>query len=644
MRSSVRPGRLPAITNGYTAFGPSRRIKLPAHALRTRALSTASPPRDSSPLEILRRVKDLQDRVGRENSKAAKQAIIAEYPDLRELLEYVYDPDRRTHLSFASLRKHLQASSLSIDPSSSSSTTPSIIAILDRLSSRQLTGHAAKDHVAQYLSQSGVLGESELLETFGKLLDRNLVAGFGARTLKEVPWAGVADGDPRSTQTGRSPTAGVLPFQGVVGNPPVTQSRLDHQQPQPTSHTPLHPHSTTLDKFEVALGKSLEPPFDVLFKDPQTRWFASRKLDGVRCLTFVDILVPSGSEPAPLEIASIHFVSRTGRAFSCLAKLEEQLVHLARLPEMRKWLEADPLVVEQRQGGMVKRLVLDGEVCVMRPRTAGHVEGARLRDAGSSDSGPGTSSDSAPATRQDAAGEMWSVHEPFVEDFPSTISAMRRPGTISHLSYFIFDVLSYSEIAAKSAVAKPGLGKTFSQRVEDIMHLQKWLSGELARLGIAEKMAKDLRQVEVRNKDDLEGMVQRAAEEGWEGLILRKDDVYKGKRSNDIRKFKQWQDAEYTVLSLDVNTMRLAIDGVFDTYEAMANVWIEHEGHKVSVGSGFTAEQRVRYARSPDDIIGKAITVQYFSESTAVERGQEGGKSLRFPRVKAVWEEGRRGM
>jgi len=37
--------------------------------------------------------------------------------------------------------------------------------------------------------------------------------------------------------------------------------------------------------------------------------------------------------------------------------------------------------------------------------------------------------------------------------------------------------------------------------------------------------------------------------------------------------------------------------------------------------------------------VGKEITVQYFSESRALDRG---GASLRFPRVKKVWEEGRR--
>jgi hypothetical protein len=37
--------------------------------------------------------------------------------------------------------------------------------------------------------------------------------------------------------------------------------------------------------------------------------------------------------------------------------------------------------------------------------------------------------------------------------------------------------------------------------------------------------------------------------------------------------------------------------------------------------------------------IGKEVTVEYFSESSAA--GRE-GKSLRFPRVKQIWDEGKR--
>jgi DNA ligase-1 len=49
--------------------------------------------------------------------------------------------------------------------------------------------------------------------------------------------------------------------------------------------------------------------------------------------------------------------------------------------------------------------------------------------------------------------------------------------------------------------------------------------------------------------------------------------------------------------------MRLPINGVFGEHEAMANIWIEHKGTKVSVGSGFTADQRLKYGSKPELIV-----------------------------------------
>ncbi|WVW86558.1 hypothetical protein I302_108608 [Kwoniella bestiolae CBS 10118] len=575
----------------------------------------------------LSRIAELQSRVSAENSKMGKQRIIAEYPDLRELLEYVYDPNLRTHLTYASFQKYLNSSpSLGIPAGYTPQTT---IELFEALSQKRITGNAAKNAVHHFLLVNGITGDPELMDTFGRLLDRNLTAGFGANTLKEVIWTGdtpvlaktIANSEPVTTSSSTSrPTS-----------PSVKPQSASEPPSGNTGKTPIHPKSATLDKFEVALGKSLEPPFNSLFKD-NSQWYASRKLDGVRCITFLDFLIPpqSTSSNQPLELISVHFVSRAGKPFSSLSKLEEQLQHLSKLPELRQWLDIDPLIVETRPEGVIKRLVLDGEVCVMRPKTPEELNVAQARDDGS------------------LADGMWIANDAYTEDFQSTISLMKRSNTtIQHLSYFIFDVLSYSELNAKKSLGgMKGLGKKFGKRIEDIRVLGKWLNGYLDEVGVKEKMVKDLKQIKVEDTKQVEEMVERAAREGWEGIILRKDEGYKGKRSTDIRKFKKWMDAEYSVLSLDTSLMRLSVDGVFGEYEALANVWIEHDGHPVSVGSGFTAEQRIRYAKHPEQIVGKTITVEYFSESESMQKDKKGKgkKSLRFPRVKVVWEEGKRGM
>jgi len=64
--------------------------------------------------------------------------------------------------------------------------------------------------------------------------------------------------------------------------------------------------------------------------------------------------------------------------------------------------------------------------------------------------------------------------------------------------------------------------------------------------------------------------------------------------------------------------------------DMLSCVMIEHKNHIVRVGSGFTIEQRQEFYQNPKKILGKIITVQYFSES----ENQDGGLSLRFPTFK----------
>ncbi|GFZ50295.1 hypothetical protein JCM24511_08051 [Saitozyma sp. JCM 24511] len=576
--------------------------RLRPRAAPARYLSGASS--GSAPVPVvdqLRRVAELQRRVAAENSKSIKQDIIAEYPDLRDLLEHVYEPSHRTHLSSSTLRKHFQTSPAT-PPSDDIPST--LLDLFDVLSSRRVTGNDAKDLVVAFLRRHDVLASElaldgseraegaaadlELIGVFERLLHRNLVAGFGARTLRDVPWLSSAGVD------------------GDSGSKPA----------QSTSVTTTA-HTRTLETFQCALGKTIEPPFSDLSKHP--RWFASRKLDGVRALALLDFLVPpDGACPS---LVSAQFVSRTGKPFTSLSNLGSQLRHVESFPRLREWLERDPEAVRTQRDGIVKRLVLDGEVCVMRPRSAEEMQ----RMAKRHDDGTG-------------AAALWVEEDGLVEDFSATTSEIRRMNhTIEHPAYFLFDVLSWGEVSAKGALPRP-LGRGFGQRIADMKEITQWLDAELERRGVKERFTRMLVQWEVKGEqqEGVQGMVHRAADEGWEGLIFRADKPYKGARSPDIRKFKQWQDAEYVVTSLDASRMRLAVDGVFAEHEACSNVWIEHKGTPVSVGSGFTAEPRLAYAKDPSLIVGKEITVEYFSETEAV--GRPGALSLRFPRVKKVWE------
>ncbi|WVQ79864.1 hypothetical protein IAT38_001964 [Cryptococcus sp. DSM 104549] len=567
---------------------------------------------DSAVVTQLKRVTELKDRVGSRNSPASKQIILAEYPDLRELLELIHDPDHRVHILMRSVVTYMDTKSPDPRFTPPSAHTPStIIELFERLSSRQVVGAQAKQLIVDFLKVHGVLDNDDLVQTFGQLLDRNLAAGYGAKILSGVKWLSIDDAEEVvSLQRNRR-----------AANP---SQPADDSAEDDSGETPIRADFSPLEKFDVALGSNVTAPFGSLFiaKGGGTNvYYVSRKLDGVRAVTLLDIFVPS-STSSPLEIAHTHFVSRSGKPFFSLGKLEEQLALLVGFPKLREWLDRDPEVIQTRKGGVVKRLVLDGEACVMRPKTAEERSATLPRDDGS-------------------ASNMWDADYPLTEDFASTVGAVRSGGTIPLLNYYCFDVLSWAEFRNKSAVSHPGLGKTFGERIVELNELTTWLGAEQERRGVEpeNRVVKELVQCRVEQAGDIEDMVWRASNEGWEGLMLRLDKPYQGRRTNDIRKFKQWQDAEYTVVSADNNTMRLSVNGKFEQRLALANVWISHKGHPVSVGSGFSAEQRLRYAEHPEDIVGKEITVEYFSESEVAGREK---KSLRFPRVKKVWEEGKR--
>jgi DNA ligase-1 len=122
-----------------------------------------------------------------------------------------------------------------------------------------------------------------------------------------------------------------------------------------------------------------------------------------------------------------------------------------------------------------------------------------------------------------------------------------------------------------------------------------------------------------------------SSDNNWEGFMLRKDVGYEGKRTKNLVKVKKFHDAEYEVVDVDFDDHEVVRDGRSETIKMLAQVWIEHKGHRVKVGSGFTQDQRIQYMT--DNIVGKLITVQYFEETN----NQEGGISLRFPTVKHIY-------
>jgi DNA ligase-1 len=198
----------------------------------------------------------------------------------------------------------------------------------------------------------------------------------------------------------------------------------------------------------------------------------------------------------------------------------------------------------------------------------------------------------------------------------------KKNHTIDNPKFKVFDYLKLEEFYMKYS-------KTIlSDRLSDLKSNLKGL--DLPTVDILE-------QVEFTSESFAE-LLKESKDSGWEGLMLRRDTIYKGKRSNELLKVKEFFDDEYTVIGLETGDMSFSVKGQgVEHYTCVRNVQIEHKGNIVSVGSGLSKEQRLYYYDHQDELIGKEITCGYFEETF----NQNGGISLRFPTLKHIWDEHR---
>lgn len=289
--------------------------------------------------------------------------------------------------------------------------------------------------------------------------------------------------------------------------------------------------------FDVALAKAYDEKTQKKVKW-EDGWFVSRKLDGVRCLTVIDMF------------GEVKFFSRQGKEFLTLDNLKKDVKALG-----------------------LTNTVFDGEVCI--------------------------------------------VDENMNEDFASIIKEIKRKDhTIKNPYYYIFDMLDLEDFNDKTSK------DNFAKRLVNLRNRVE----ETKMIGILEQLE--------CNDMVFDLMMSNSKKNGWEGLMLRKNSPYKGKRSDEILKVKQMFDEEYVVVDLENDYHRVIVDGEEVEELMLKNVIIEHKGNRVQVGSGFSHEQRRHYFKNPNEILGKQITVQYFEETT----NKNGTHSLRFPVIKAVYD------
>ena len=294
-----------------------------------------------------------------------------------------------------------------------------------------------------------------------------------------------------------------------------------------------------IPEFNVALAQNYEPKLASFGENVTEKWYASRKLDGVRCLAIVDVQ------------GNCRLYSRMGKEFTTLNKVKSAI-------------EATGII----------NTVFDGEICIL-----------------------------------DKDGN---------EDFQSVMKEIRRKDhQIENPMFMMFDMLHISQFNSKKST------DTLGTRLHKLRSFIESLENK--------NTLRYLDQAVITDERHFDKWAQMAGDNNWEGFMLRKDVGYEGKRSKNLLKVKTFHDAEYKVVDCDVASMSVVRDGKEAQEVMLAQVYIEHKGYRVKVGSGFSQEQRIKYMT--EDIVGKTITVQYFEET----HNDKGGISLRFPTVKHIF-------
>lgn len=226
-------------------------------------------------------------------------------------------------------------------------------------------------------------------------------------------------------------------------------------------------------------------------------------------------------------------------------------------------------------------------------------------------------------------GEVCLVDKNGLESFQGIMKEIKRKNhTIENPLLLAFDYLTLEEFENKQGTIK------YTERME---MLKEWYN--LQNWNTQNKVAKHLSIVnyEHYSPEVLLAWNLRVKDYNWEGLMFRKDTGYEGKRTQNLLKYKMFNDAEYKVLAVEEGDAQELIDGKMVKIKCVGNLVIEHRGNKVGVGTGLSLEQRKRWYQHPEEIIGKFVTIKFFEET----QNQDGSWSLRFPVLKTIYEEER---
>jgi len=190
-----------------------------------------------------------------------------------------------------------------------------------------------------------------------------------------------------------------------------------------------------------------------------------------------------------------------------------------------------------------------------------------------------------------------------VEDFTGIMKEIKKKNhTMCNPKYFVFDILKKDDFYNLKSE------EIYSERLNKLKKIK------LKNFEVLEQI--------IYTDNDFTQLIKKSEKNNWEGLMLRENNIYEGKRTNSLLKYKKMLDDEYKVVEIIKGPWREISKEtkLEETIETLVAVVINYNNTKV--GSGFSLKERKEFYKNPEKIIGKIITVQYFEKTK---------DSLRFP-------------
>ena len=189
--------------------------------------------------------------------------------------------------------------------------------------------------------------------------------------------------------------------------------------------------------------------------------------------------------------------------------------------------------------------------------------------------------------------------------------AMSKDNDKSQLKLVVFDIFPKDEFLNLHTSKK-----TYKERRKDLDKLEESIiTSNITNLSVVERLYEGTDHSQIWKCLDYADETM-----GWVGIMINLDTPYECKRTKNLIKVKRFFEKD-----LRCTKVNIATTGKYKGI--MGSITCNYFDNTVDVGSGFNDSQREYFAKHPEEIVGKIISVKYKEET----QNKDGGKSLQFP-------------